>query len=205
MSQNKDREILALDQWKFYAQTTLDTSERRLKNNRFYIRLLLGLLAAIGAGNELGLVNPIGIFFAGIVGFPMCILWYFHILSYKQLNSGKYKILKQIADDLPNAPFEKEWEILGEGKNSNTYITHTSVEVWWPRVIGFPFAIMILYGGLKITGLTEYYYDGVSLIIILWIAYVISVLAGYPIFGRLSRIFDSAIHSSNIEYDKNER
>lgn len=29
----------ALEQWKFYGQTTLDVSNRRLKNNRFYQKL----------------------------------------------------------------------------------------------------------------------------------------------------------------------
>lgn len=182
-----------LDQWKFYAQTTLNTSNRRLKNNRFYVRLLIGLLAAVGAGQKLGLVSPVGVLLAGAVGFPMCILWYFHILSYKQLNSGKYQVLKEMAENLPYAPFDKEWEILDEGENTDTYITHTSVEVWWPRVIGYPFAVMILYGITTIFNLAEVFLEIAIVLTVSWLAYFISVWIGKPIFGTLNDKFDSKI------------
>jgi hypothetical protein len=182
-----------LDQWKFYAQTTLNTSNRRLKNNRFYIRLLLGLLAAVGAGQKLGLINPVGVLFAGVVGFPMCVLWYFHILSYKQLNSGKYQVLKEMAEDLPYSPFDKEWKILDEGDNPDTYITHTSVEVWWPRVLGYPFAMMVLYGGTKTLDTSGAFMNSAIILTVLWGAYFVSVWSGKPLFGTLSDVFDSKI------------
>lgn len=182
-----------LDQWKFYAQTTLNTSNRRLKNNRFYVRLLLGLLAAVGAGQKLGLINPVGVLFAGVVGFPMCVLWYFHILSYKQLNSGKYQVLKEMADDLPYSPYDKEWEILDEGDNPDTYITHTSVEVWWPRVLGYPFAMMVLYGGTKTLDISSAFMNSAIILTLLWSVYFASVWSGKPLFGTLSDIFDSKI------------
>lgn len=198
MSQEKDLEINDedlietitpnpnLDQWKFYAQTTLNTSNRRLKNNRFYIRLLLGLLAAVGAGSKLGLVNPVGVLFAGIVGFPMCVLWYLHILSYKQLNSGKYTVLKEMAEELPHAPFKMEWDELGEGNNHRKYITHTSVEKWWPRVIGYPFAVMVLCGGSEVLGLSNLYWEAVIGLTIIWLGYFISVWLQKPLFGKLN-------------------
>ena len=89
-----------LDQWKFYAQTTLNTSNRRLKNNRFYVRLLIGLLAAVGAGQKLGLVSPVGVLLAGAFGFPLLILRYFSLLLYKKFNSGKNPVLKEKAENL---------------------------------------------------------------------------------------------------------
>jgi hypothetical protein len=171
----------------------LEYSNRRLKNNRFYIRLLLGLLAAVGVGQKLGLINPVGVLFAGIVGFPMCVLWYFHILSYKQLNSGKYQVLKEMAEDLPYSPFDKEWKILDEGDNPNTYITHTSVEVWWPRVLGYPFAMMVLYGGTKTLDISGAFMNSAIILTVLWGVYFVSVWSGKPLFGTLSDVFDSKI------------
>jgi|GEM_PF-3189192 hypothetical protein len=191
-----------LEQWKFYAQTTLNVSNRRLKNNRFYIRLLLGLLAAIGAGTKLGFVNPVGIMFAGLIGFPMCVIWYFHILSYKQLNSGKYQVLKEIASDLPYAPHEKEWDVLGNGENPGTYIKHTSVEVWWPRVLGLPFTIMAIYGGLKTLALMKYYELAIILTLIVWAIYYISIMLGKPLFGTINNMFDSKIPYINENSNK---
>lgn len=176
----------ALDQWKFYAQTTLNTSNRRLKNNRFYIRILLGLLAAVGAGRELGVVNPAGMFLAGLVGFFMCVLWFQHIKSYKQLNSGKYTVLSEIADDLPYAPFELEWDKLDEGKNRKKYITHTSVEKWWPRVLGYPFAIMTLHGGTELLRIQNLYTESAIAISLIWISYFASIYLGHPIFEKIN-------------------
>lgn len=172
-----------LEQWKFYGQTTLNVSNRRLKNNRFYLRLLIALLAVVGVGKQLELVTPTGVFFAGLVGFPLCILWQFHILSYKQLNSGKYEVLNEIAQkELPYSPFNEEWEQLGRGKNPQKYIPHTKVEIWWPRVLSFPFLVMVLYGGLSIFSALRYYEPLVVSLSIGWLIYAGTVFGGYKPF-----------------------
>lgn len=189
MSQKENK----LEQWKFFAETTLNVSNRRLRNNRFYLKLLLGLLTVVGIGTELGFIHPIGILIAGIIGFPVCVLWYFHILSYKQLNSGKYQVLEEMAEDLPYKPFQKEWEILDEGKDPKTYIKHTSVEVWWPRVIGLPFSLMIIYGILQTFSLMQYYSTLLAVVLAVWSVYYVSVLIEKPLFGTLNEVFNSKI------------
>lgn len=102
----------ALEQWKFYGETTLNVSNRRLKNNRFYLRLLIALLGIAGVGAKLGYLTPIGFLIIGAVGLPFCVLWSFHILSYKQLNSGKYRVMWEISEKLPFDPFKREWKKL---------------------------------------------------------------------------------------------
>ncbi len=189
MSQKNEK----LEQWKFFAETTLNVSNRRLRNNRFYLTLLLGILTVVGAGTELGVIHPIGILIAGLIGFPICVLWYFHILSYKQLNSGKYRVLEEMSEDLPYKPFQKEWNILGEGENPKTYIKHTSVEVWWPRVIGLPFSLMIVYGTLRTFDFMQHYSTLLVLMSSIWAIYYISVLIEKPLFGTLNEVFNSKI------------
>lgn len=140
----------ALEQWKFYGQTTLDVSNRRLKNNRFYQKLVLGTFAGVGIGVKLGVVTSIVLLLVGIVGVALSILWMAHIISYKQLNSGKYRVLSEIAEeDLPMKPFQEEWSQLKRGRDPEEYITHTSVEIWWPRVTLWVFGLMIIAGGLQ--------------------------------------------------------
>lgn len=168
----------ALEQWKFYGQSTHQVSNRRLKNNRFYLRLLIGLLGVAGIGGKLGFITPVGILFIGAIGLPFCILWTFHILSYKQLNSGKYRVLWQIAEDLPYDPFQMEWDRLKQGDEPDVYIKHTTVEVWWPRVFGFFYAILFLYGGLSLLGELRYYWWGVGSLSLIWVVYAILVLKG---------------------------
>lgn len=168
----------ALEQWKFYGQSTHQVSNRRLKNNRFYLRLLIALLGVAGIGGKLGFITPIGILFIGAIGLPFCVLWTFHILSYKQLNSGKYRVLWQIAEDLPYDPFQMEWDRLKQGDKPDVYIKHTTVEVWWPRVFGFFYAVLFLYGGLSLLGELRYYWLGVGLLTVTWAVYAVLVLKG---------------------------
>ncbi|RLM47429.1 hypothetical protein DVK00_02670 [Haloarcula sp. Atlit-47R] len=168
----------ALEQWKFYGQSTHQVSNRRLKNNRFYLRLLIALLGVAGIGGKLGFITPIGILFIGAIGLPFCVLWTFHILSYKQLNSGKYRVLWQIAEDLPYDPFQMEWDRLKQGDEPDVYIKHTTVEVWWPRVFGFFYAVLFLYGGLSLLGELRYYWWSVGLLTVIWAVYAVLVLKG---------------------------
>ncbi|KAB1193352.1 hypothetical protein GJR96_07810 [Haloferax sp. MBLA0076] len=167
-----------LEQWKFYGQSTHQVSNRRLKNNRFYLRLLIALLGVTGIGVKLGYVTPVGIMFIGAIGLPFCVLWTFHILSYKQLNSGKYRVLWEMAENLPYDPFKMEWDRLDEGDNPDVYIKHTTVEVWWPRVFGFFYAVLFIYGTLSLLSLLSYYWWAVGILAGIWAIYAFFVLRG---------------------------
>lgn len=168
----------ALEQWKFYGQSTHQVSNRRLKNNRFYLRLLIALLGVAGIGGKLGFITPVGILFIGAIGLPFCILWAFHILSYKQLNSGKYRVLWQMAAHLPYDPFQMEWDRLKEGEEPDVYIKHTTVEVWWPRVFGFFYAVLVIFGALSLLDELRYYWWGVGILTVIWAIYAVLVLKG---------------------------
>ncbi|WP_227376265.1 RipA family octameric membrane protein [Haladaptatus halobius] len=167
-----------LEQWKFYGHSTHQVSNRRLKNNRFYLRLLIALLGVAGIGTKLGYVTPVGIMFIGAIGLPFCVLWTFHILSYKQLNSGKYRVLWEMAENLPYDPFKMEWERLKEGEKPDVYIKHTTVEVWWPRVFGFFYAILFVYGALSLLEMLNYYWWGVGILAVIWAVYAFFVIRG---------------------------
>lgn len=172
------QEQTVLEQWKFFAQTTLDVSNRRLKNNRFYLRLLIALLGVAGIGTKLGFVTASGLLVIGVVGLPFCVLWSFHILSYKQLNSGKYRVLWEMAEDLPFDPFQREWDALKQGDEPHAYIKHTTVEVWWPRVFGYFYAALAIYGALTLTNRTSLFLPALGGLTALWVAYAVMVLRG---------------------------
>jgi hypothetical protein len=167
-----------LEQWKFYGQTTLNVSNRRLKNNRFYLRLLIALLGIAGIGAKLGYFSSMALLVIGLVGLPFCVLWSFHILSYKQLNSGKYRVMWEMAEDLPFDPFEREWNNLKQGNEPDAYIKHTTVEVWWPRVFGYFYAALIIFSSLDLTGARSILAPALAVLTILWIIYAGMVLRG---------------------------
>ena len=156
--QDQEEEIKqnsALEQWKFYGQTTLNVSNRRLKNNRFYQKLVVGAFAGVGIGVRLDVVNSVVLLVVGLVGIALSILWMAHIISYKQLNGGKYRVLREMAEDLPSSPFDEEWNELEKGQNPETYITHTSVEIWWPRVTLWVFGLMSIAGAVQILKISD--------------------------------------------------
>lgn len=176
----EERETTVLEQWKFYGQSTQQVSNRRLKNNRFYLRLLIALLGVAGIGNTLNLVAPVGVFIIGMIGLSFSVLWAFHILSYKQLNSGKYRVLWSLAEELPYDPFRIEWERLKEGTEPDVYIKHTTVEVWWPRVFGAFYAIAALWGGLQTIDAGNHFLWLSAVIVLVWVVYALVVLFVKP-------------------------
>lgn len=174
--ENTHRQEIVLEQWKVYSNSAHNVSERRLKNNRFYLRLLVALLGIASIGTELEVLTPAIVLFIGIIGIPFCVIWGFHILSYKQLNSGKYRVMWTIAEQLPFDPFKMEWERLHEGKKASVYIPHTTVEVWWPRIFGLFYAVVALWGFLEVTENGDLFIKGTFILATIWIIYGLLVI-----------------------------
>jgi len=139
-----------IDQYTTYVNTTLNVSNRRLRNNRFYVFLLSGTLAVVSVLAKTNIIQELGLLLAGSLGFALCVLWYLSIVSYKQLNSGKYDIIQNMEEDLPAAPFNEEWENLERGENWRTYITHTRVERKIPIVLAIPYLLITGYAVLQL-------------------------------------------------------
>lgn len=137
-----------LEQYKFYAQTSSDVSDRRLRTNRFYVSLLSGILVVFPFTLDLGNPNPISLmlmFTIGFVGTVVAVVWFFNILSYKQLNSGKFEVIHDMEDELPYPCFRREWEILEEGKDFNRYLTHWKVERIVPGLVAIPYLGLMVF------------------------------------------------------------
>lgn len=144
-SSNDDPPPELIDQYTAYVHTTLDVSNRRMRNNRFYVLLLSGTLAVLSVLADTQIIEEAGLLIAGSLGLALCILWYLSIVSYKQLNSGKYDVIQAMEIDLPAEPFTDEWDILDEGRNWRTYITHTRVERKIPGVLAVPYLLITIY------------------------------------------------------------
>lgn len=141
-----------VEQYMVYVDTTLNVSNRRMRNNRFYVVLLSGTLAVISILAETEIIEAASLLLAGLVGFALCILWYLSIVSYKQLNSGKYEVIQEMEESLPFAPFKREWVVLQEGNNWRKYITHTWVERKIPWLLALPYFIITMYAISQIIG-----------------------------------------------------
>ena len=73
-------------------------------------------------------------FFIGIAGMILCYTWYRLIRSYKNINSGKFRVVHEIERNLPMSPYDAEWEILGRGKKPKLYLPFTKVEMRVPWI-----------------------------------------------------------------------
>ncbi len=73
------------------------------------------------------------------MGCIVAISWGVVIRSYRQLNSGKFKMLHELEEQLPYRPFVREWHFVGEGKDPKLYSKLTTVETLLPVSFGVLF------------------------------------------------------------------
>lgn len=145
-----------LEQYKIYINSAEKISDRRQKTNEFFLTLNSALVALLGfivtktSGNEFDLL----LILSSLAGVTMCYLWYRMILSYKGLNSGKFKVIHAIEKRLPLALYDTEWEALGRGEVKSTYWPFTHIELWVPWIfisIYFIVFLSTLYQYIPIT------------------------------------------------------
>lgn len=140
---------ILLEQYKLFVETSDKLSGRRQQVNQFYIGILSGLLAVLGFILEKNvnqnMDGKLVFFLTACLGLVLCFVWDTNIRSYKQLNSGKFKVIHELENQLPYALFKKEWEYLGEGKDGVRYKKLTAIERYVPWIMSFPYFIILLY------------------------------------------------------------
>lgn len=137
-----------LEQYKLYVEMADRISTRRVQTNRFYISLLSGLLALLSivvGRNIFSDFQTIAFMAVAILGLVLCALWNVNIRSYRQLNSGKFKVIHEMEQHLPFPCYDKEWEILGEGTEGKTYLQLTRVEQYVPFVLAVPYLLLLIH------------------------------------------------------------
>lgn len=135
-----------LEQYKLYVEMTDRISERRIQTNKFYISLLSGLLALLSILVSVdGLSQHLIFIIVSLLGIALCVLWHTNIQSYRQLNSGKFKVIHEMEQFLPFSCYNKEWEILEKGKENSKYLQLTKVEKYIPLILSIPYILLFLY------------------------------------------------------------
>lgn len=137
-----------LEQYKLYVEMADRISDRRERSNRFYISLLsalLALLSIIVSRDILNGLQTVVLMTIGILGLGLCGLWIINIRSYRHLNSGKFKVIHEMEQNLPFNCYNKEWKILGEGKEAKSYLQLTRVEQYIPIILAVPYLLLFVY------------------------------------------------------------
>ncbi len=143
MTEHSRTEMLEI--YKLHAELADRVSQRREAANRMHIGILSGLGLAAAVFIEFDIAGSLNFVFlaAGILGFVISVSWSLVIRSYRKLNSGKFKVLDELENEIAFPFFRREWEILKTGKKRNRYRELTNVEIFLPIVFGILSVILI--------------------------------------------------------------
>jgi hypothetical protein len=147
-----------LDLYKMMVASSEALVNRRQAVNTFFLTINGALLTAYGlVAQNIGTYRVSGaalivIAFAGLV---LCSAWRSLIISFGQLNRGKFKVINTVEKLLPVSIYAAEWEALGRGEDAKVYRSFTSREIYVPYVlaaihgVALVVAVVVLYGRLS--------------------------------------------------------
>jgi hypothetical protein len=132
-------------QYKLYVEMADRVSARRMLANSFFVGLHTALITAFTVLLKEKVLLPtlVGLTpFIAVILF--CFVWWRVVHSYRQLNSGKFKVLIALEQMLPVAPYDAEWVALGGGKDRKLYLPLTHVENWVPVCFAILYALLAI-------------------------------------------------------------
>jgi hypothetical protein len=109
-----------LEQYKLCVETADRVSIRGGLTNTFFLTLntlVFTVFAVLWKDRPSGLPPPVLVLLL-IATLVQCGAWWFLVRSYRQLNSGKYKVVGLLEERLPASPYwSAEWTALGKGED----------------------------------------------------------------------------------------
>lgn len=123
-----------LEMYKLYVEMADRISSRRQNANSFFLSINSAIIGFVGYV-KLSETNQYNWIIA-IAGILLCYTWYRLVRSYKDLNSGKFKVIHEIEKELPISPYDAEWDAIGRGKDSKMYLPFTNIELKVPFIFG---------------------------------------------------------------------
>jgi len=137
-----------LEQYRLYVEMADEVSSRRSKANTFFLSVNALLVTAIGILAELGYIfvslTLWWVLVTSVAGILFCWTWLSIICSYRELNSGKFRIINTIEKKLPLAMYKAEWSYLKPKAGVSKYTQLTVVECWVPRIFAVLYLILML-------------------------------------------------------------
>ncbi|MCJ7457795.1 MAG: hypothetical protein MUP17_02255 [candidate division Zixibacteria bacterium] len=131
-------------QYKIYVESMDRISDRRQNANNYFITINTILISFMGVLFQIKIFESIMwlkslVTFVGVI---ICIIFWFLLRSYKQLNKGKFRVIHEIEKKLPIALYDYEWKILEEGKNKRVYYPFSHIEMIIPWVFGIVYIVL---------------------------------------------------------------
>ena len=146
---NETEVPILLEQYKLFVGTSEALVSRRQQVNTFFLSVNSIILAAAGLlirGQTAHSIAGPALVVLGLSGIVLCFAWRRMILSFGQLNRGKFDVIHALERRLPARIFAAEWAALGEGKDPSKYKPFTQTESLPPRIFGILEALVIIAG-----------------------------------------------------------
>ena len=133
-----------LAQYQLYVENMEKISDRRQNANNYFITINTVLISFMGVLLQAKLFESIRWIksLVALVGIIICVVFWFLLRSYKQLNTGKFKVIHEIEQQLPASIYDYEWKILGEGKDRKLYFPFSHIEMVIPWIFGIVYIIL---------------------------------------------------------------
>lgn len=135
-----------LEQYKLYVGSVEKTSDRRQHADNYFITINTALISLIGLSFQVKILEDVPWIklILSIVGIVICVIFWYLIRSYKQLNTGKFTVLHEIESRLPLALYKHEWKVLGEGNENSKYYPFSHIELLIPWVFGAIYLLLAI-------------------------------------------------------------
>ena len=113
-----------------------DISERRQTANTFFLTINTALVAMLGIvwPPAEQIIRPAWYLIVSAAGLALSFSWYRLLRSYRDLNSGKFRVVHAIEQLLPIRPYDAEWTSIGRGDDRRLYLPFTHIESKIPWV-----------------------------------------------------------------------
>lgn len=131
-------------QYQIYVDGMEKISDRRQNANNYFITINTVLISFIGVLFQVKILEHVAWIksLIAVIGIIICVIFWFLLRSYKQLNTGKFKVIHEIEKRLPLALYDFEWKTLDEGENRSTYFPFSHIEMIIPWVFGFVYVVL---------------------------------------------------------------
>lgn len=137
----------ALDLYKVMVESSEKLVGRRQGVNTFFLTINGALMTASGVivqNSHNLMLGGVAVGLLAIAGAILCSAWRSLILSFGQLNTGKFKVINSMENHLSAAIYAAEWKALAEGKNPKVYRSFTSREIWVPNALRVLYLIAVV-------------------------------------------------------------
>lgn len=135
-----------LEQYKLYVQMADKISERRQAANNYGLTIHTALVTVVAAllSKQPSWLPSLAYVVVSACGIVLCFTWRRMVRSYKDLNSGKFKVIHEIEKLLPIRPYDCEWTMVGRGKVKDLYLPFSHVEGAIPLIFATLYAVTIV-------------------------------------------------------------